>query len=145
MRAKNRFVRGLALGLCGILLAATSASAFNRYYRYSIVPLSGVDEAGSASEELGGKAVAKTYKDATGIVYQIAQCGVLNEFGAARSFSDRGLTLIDPTTGAKLTATSDLEVVTKLTPRASTVSTFLWRAAEIRVYDPRFATSTTSN
>jgi hypothetical protein len=145
MRARSKFVRGLTLGLCGILLAATTASAFNRFYRYSIVKLSGVDEGGSASAELGNNAVAKTYKDATGIVYQIAQCGVLNDFGAPRTFSDRGLTLIDPTTGATLTATSDLEVVTKLKPRPNTVSTFLWRAAEVRVYDPRFATTTTTS
>jgi hypothetical protein len=142
----NRLVgRGLVLGLCGLMLAATSVFAFSRYARYSIVRLSGVDETGSASDELGGNAVAKTYKDAsTGIIYQIAQCGVMNELGIARSFSDRGLPITDPTNGATLTATSDLEVVTKNNLQAVTVSTFLWRAAGVRVYDPRFATDTTT-
>jgi hypothetical protein len=146
MNFGNGFVvRGLALALCGLLLCAGTASALNRLYRYRLVKLSGVDESGSASEELGGNAPAKVYKDvATGIVYQIAQGAVLNEFGIARIFADRGLTLIDPTTGATLTATSDLEIVAKRDLRLSGIVLPIWRGSEIRTYDPRFAT-TTSN
>jgi hypothetical protein len=130
-------LRRLVFALCLVAFCTSISLARRRLYRYNIATLSGVDLNGTADDLLGGKAPVKVYKDPiSGIVLQLGQGLVTNDFGFNRLFGDRGLTIVDPTTGNTVTATSDLEVITFRQLRLRNGLGFDWWAAELRVFDP---------
>jgi hypothetical protein len=104
-----------------------------------------VDNKGNASDTLGKKAPGKVYKDrATGILLQFSQGIVTNNFKFKRLFENRGLSIVDPTTGNTVTSTSDLELVDWRQMRSRSGLAYNWWASELRVYDPRFDSSTSN-
>jgi hypothetical protein len=113
-----------AVALCaatGMALVSADVPAF----------LDGVDATGNPSAANGGDGAGKSFKDTEfGIVVQISAALVRNEFGRPRVFSDRGVPVVDPETNDTLTATTDLEVVSRPFFRQGAL------AVQLGVYDP---------
>ncbi len=121
------------------LLAATPAWAVFQYFAQSTQVVDGVDKDGNPSTDLGNKSSGKIYKDlATGVVLQINQAIVDNEFGYGKLFRNRGLTMYDPLTYEKLTSTRDVTIVYARTTKYDSVKDETgWGAYELKSYNPR--------
>ncbi len=113
-----------------LLLVATASAAVIR--GDVTVGLNGADSAGSPSSANGTQVTGKAYKlSDTGVILQIGQGTVINEYRRFRIFQDQGTTVTDPEeTSATYTATSDLEVIGRANSSGSAF------ACQISIYDP---------
>lgn len=117
----------LVTGTCYAALVSANVSVF----------LDGVDSTGNPSSTNGANSsFGKSFKETnSGIIVQIASAVVTNQFGHPRIFSDRGLTVTDPSTVGNatpttFTATNDIEVVSRPFTAQSSF------AVELAVYNP---------
>jgi hypothetical protein len=133
----NRRMMPLGKKVAAVLAALllVTAACWGAVYSAVVIDyIDGVDAAGNPSFVNGSYAAGKSFKDlSTGIIYQVLEATVTNDYGAARTFHNRGLTVVDPENrSVKHTATTDATFIAK--PRRK----FQSNAVQICVYDPNY-------